>query len=150
MKKILHFVNYFWIFFRKGFFPGVLVVAYKIEKGRLQLLLVKNDKKNVVTFPSGFVDSGESYKEAASRELYEETGYNTNALHPTSINYSFRHKNLPFKLKVIQKVFTVKLKPREYNGLKTYFAWYNFNLARNILSYPELKEILDKVKPNLE
>ena len=53
------------------------VVLFTFQREQLHILLIKRRNppfQGMWAFPGGFVESGESLEDAASRELYEETG----------------------------------------------------------------------------
>jgi len=63
--------------------PGIYspVVASSVVGGyEGKVLLVFNRKRQCWEFPSGGIEQGESLKECASRELYEESGQSVNTL----------------------------------------------------------------------
>ena len=64
---------------KKSEHGGVEIIPILIKNGRKYLVLIKNFRYPIsrycIEFPSGIVDPGESVKEAAFRELREETGY---------------------------------------------------------------------------
>ncbi|MBQ2793446.1 MAG: NUDIX domain-containing protein [Clostridia bacterium] len=52
------------------------VVVFKRERGKLKYLVIKS-LTGVFGFPKGHIEAGESEKEAAVREVLEETGITT-------------------------------------------------------------------------
>ena len=51
------------------------VVVYRVRKGRVEFLLVsRNSDPDQFVLPGGHIDPGESPKQAALRECYEESG----------------------------------------------------------------------------
>ncbi|MCS7203826.1 MAG: NUDIX hydrolase [Thermodesulfovibrio sp.] len=49
-------------------------VVYKCEKDQLKILIIATKDKTVWSFPKGLIEEGEDEKEAALREIKEETG----------------------------------------------------------------------------
>lgn len=91
--------------------------------GEILLLLRKKDRRegNTWGLPAGGVESSETYKDAAIRELYEETGYNAT---PKKIKFVKEYKlALPEKKLIfqtykitLQEKFEVKLKENEHQA----------------------------------
>lgn len=84
MTQVLHQTKYLslvedqgWVYAKR---PGAGVVAVVAFPGNDQFLLVEQRRRPVgncpvIELPAGLVDPGETYLEAAQRELLEETGY---------------------------------------------------------------------------
>jgi len=49
-------------------------VVYKFNKGQLNILLIATQKGKIWALPKGIVEKGEDPKDAALREIKEETG----------------------------------------------------------------------------
>lgn len=66
--------------------------VFAIDKKEKKILAVKRRRNpNVVCFPGGKVDEGETFFEAAVRELLEETGYSTDLSNYTLISKGVFH-----------------------------------------------------------
>lgn len=52
----------------------VQVIPYNIHNGIVRVLMVHSTENNVLVFPKGTIKKKETIFEAASRELYEESG----------------------------------------------------------------------------
>ncbi|MDR3049188.1 MAG: NUDIX domain-containing protein [Elusimicrobiota bacterium] len=57
---------------KKEFSCGAIV--YKKEGGKILFLIVHSKRNNEWGFPKGHIEKGESEKETAKREIFEETG----------------------------------------------------------------------------
>ena len=57
---------------KKEFSAGAVI--FREEKGRILFLLIYSARNRVWGFPKGHVEAGESEKDAAKREIKEETG----------------------------------------------------------------------------
>lgn len=76
MRAVLHRVVRFTWFFRPKIVLGTRVLA--IEDGKV--LLVRMTYMNDWYLPGGAVDPGETMRQAAARELFEETGVRAKSL----------------------------------------------------------------------
>lgn len=98
-------------------------------------------------FPKGIIEAGESEKEAAIREVYEETGISKivfveNFLE--KIDYFFRRKE-----KTIHKEVVYFLAETDETSVKLSFehseyTWLRFEEALNQLSFENVKTVLKK------
>jgi diadenosine hexaphosphate hydrolase (ATP-forming) len=106
--------------------------------------------KKVWTFPKGHIEKNEDPKNAALREVLEETGVECRIINEKEFyisEYSFyRGKNFIHKtvrwylmkpVRITEKIAT----PDEINEIK----WLSFNEALNILEYKSDKEIIEKI-----
>jgi ADP-ribose pyrophosphatase YjhB (NUDIX family) len=69
------------------------------------LLLVKERSDGLWTLPGGWVDIGESPSEAAVREIYEESGYQTRAIKLLGVYDRKKHNPHPPSLYDVYKLF---------------------------------------------
>ena len=106
--------------------------------------------KKVWTFPKGHIEKNEDPKNAALREVLEETGVECRIIDEKEFyisEYSFYrgktfiHKTVKWylmkPLRITDKIAT----PNEINEIK----WLSFNEALNILEYKSDKEIIEKI-----
>jgi diadenosine hexaphosphate hydrolase (ATP-forming) len=106
--------------------------------------------KKVWTFPKGHIEKNEDPKNAALREVLEETGVECRIINEKEFyisEYSFYrgktfiHKTVRWYLmkpvRITEKIAT----PDEINEIK----WLSFNEALNILEYKSDKEIIEKI-----
>jgi diadenosine hexaphosphate hydrolase (ATP-forming) len=106
--------------------------------------------KKVWTFPKGHIEKNEDPKNAALREVLEETGVECRIIDEKEFyisEYSFYrgktfiHKTVRWYLmkpvRITEKIAT----PDEINEIK----WLSFNEALNILEYKSDKEIIEKI-----
>ncbi|AIQ14297.1 NUDIX hydrolase [Paenibacillus durus] len=63
-------------------------VAYSLitKENKTKILMVKNKDNNSWTLPGGAVEKGETLKQAAIREVKEETGYEVNVFGIVAVN----------------------------------------------------------------
>jgi ADP-ribose pyrophosphatase YjhB (NUDIX family) len=119
------------------------------KNGKVLLIRMKTVAGKLVwTFPKGHLEKNERPRDAALREVTEESGYECSVRSPLSlIRYSFfRGKN-----KVRKRVRWYwmapgrrvgKPDPKEIYGMK----WLSFTRAKDILKYPADFRLIDKVQ----
>jgi len=93
---------------------GVLICAYFLPKNSTTpLYLIVKQRHGLWSIPSGGKETGETYKEAAIRELEEETGIKEAILIKTDITNEF---NYDMKTKGKQEVYYTKVTSMELPG----------------------------------
>ena len=72
------------------FYLKYLINVLLAKVSDTDLLVAQNRVDNIISleFPSGYIESGESYIKASSRELLDETGYITDSLYFMDSYYS--------------------------------------------------------------
>jgi 8-oxo-dGTP pyrophosphatase MutT (NUDIX family) len=106
--------------------------------------------KKVWTFPKGHIEKNEDPKNAALREVLEETGVECRIIDEKEFyisEYSFYrgktfiHKTVRWYLMKPVRITDKIATPDEINEIK----WLSFNEALNILEYKSDKEIIEKI-----
>lgn len=107
--------------------------------GKVLLVQVKNlEGKIVWTFPKGHLETGESWRDAALREVEEETGWTCRSLGLLSnVTYRFKRKGRP----VFKRVRWYRMEPVEKTGQPDAdeirrTKWVDAGRAATALSYP--------------
>ncbi|MGO1266073.1 MAG: NUDIX hydrolase [Microbacterium gubbeenense] len=120
-------------------------VVWRREADELQLLLVHRKKFRDVSFPKGKLDPGETFAEAAVREIEEETGIRS-ALGP-SLGVVTYH--LPSGREKVVEYWSVGASPEQIaastftpNKEIEALEWVALDDARDRLSYPVDREVL--------
>ena len=123
------------------------------REGKALLFLLLNYGWGHWGFPKGNIEAGETEKEAAIREVEEETGFNSYRFidkFREGIDYFYRkqgekvHKEVLYFLAKTEER-TVRLS-YEHQGYK----WLEFSQALNQLTYDNDKKILMKAKKLIE
>ena len=135
--------------------PGKLASAAMIIRWNDSYLMIKDDYKEAMTFPSGIVDPSESAKHAAIRETQEEVGFDLPAaavefysVAYISETYGFNDRFHFYFIVEIDDVIsdTMKLAP----GIE-YHKWVSSSeiseLAGKRPAYTRLQEILESSEP---
>lgn len=118
------------------------------REGKVLLIRMKTLGGELVwTFPKGHLEKDETPKEAALREVEEESGFSCVVKAPLSlIRYSFVRKGR----RVSKKVRWYWMEPRrktgspdagEIHGMK----WLDFGRAKTLLRYPADFRLIDRV-----
>ncbi len=119
------------------------------DAGRLLMVKVRNlEGKELWTFPKGHIEKGETAKEAAVREVEEETGYLCEILKPFDrVQYYFQRdgeitkKTVTwFLMKPIKKVGALDTE----EILET--EWVSIEEAENRTVYKSDKQLLSRLK----
>ncbi|MEQ8674998.1 MAG: NUDIX hydrolase [Aggregatilineales bacterium] len=87
-----------------------------------QILLARRGDLNVWNLPSGRLDSGESFQDAAIREVFEETGAEVELLRPAGLYYTTRWNRLTMVF--LARMVGGELKPQSAETLENrFFTW---------------------------
>lgn len=103
-------------------FTGIIIL-----KKNGQVLLQKRDNKKTIaypnfwSFPGGSIDKGETPKEGAIRELYEETGYESKRLKLFDKFYDY-HRGKKLGIIFFWDEYDNKTKVKCYEGQKLEFV----------------------------
>ena len=120
-----------------------------LENNKVLLVQVKSMKgRKIWTFPKGHIEQGETPRQAALREVLEETGYKASIIKPLlKVRYAFTLKGR-YVRKVVQWYLMKKLgrigkhDPSEILGIN----WVSINKAKEMVEYPSDKRLLELVE----
>ncbi len=125
------------------------VIYRRTFRDGIKILLVKNHNGKCWTFPKGHIETGESEKQTALREIKEETGLTV------TIEPNFRQTSIyrPFGKIKKQVVFflaraneaAVNVQPSEID----YYLWVDLDDAMKLCSHENDTKILLEVKKRL-
>lgn len=126
------------------------VVYRQSEHGIEYLLLESQNKGHFWGFPKGHVEGQETLKETASREIKEETQLSL----PINTSFSvYTEYDLPNGNRKQMTLYTAELTDQEDIHLQAAeiknCGWFNYQDARQRLSYDNLKALLDQVNDYL-
>ena len=130
-------------------------VIYKKEKGEVKFLLLKypseNRERDYWGLPKGHIEEGESVKEAAFRELFEETGIEKEEveINPEfrEINkYHFKHEGETIFKIVIYFLAETKKETIKVSHEHTDFKWANLDQAMKLMPFKNTREIVKEAK----
>ena len=123
------------------------------QNGIWQTFLVKNKSGNHWGFPKGHANLSETQKEAALRELKEETNLSVLRFlseEPLVEQYSFKRDSNPVAKKVyyylVEVSFAAKITSDEILDGK----WVEISKAKDLITYDASKEIANQVEIFLE
>ncbi|WP_251545632.1 bis(5'-nucleosyl)-tetraphosphatase [Limosilactobacillus caecicola] len=126
-------------------------VVYRIKNNELQYLLLESTNQgNFWGFPKGHVEGEESLAETAHREIKEETSLDLPI--DTSFNVyteydlpNGNHKQMTLYTAQLPDTHDLHLQAAEIKNA----GWFNYDQARQRLTYNNLKELLDKAHAHL-
>lgn len=125
-----------------------------LKDGQVLLVLMRNLKGGVWTYPKGHLEKGETTHSAAIREVFEETGYRCELISKKEIyisKYSF-YRNGKYTKK---KVYWYRMRPlSQFEGIQTpeeiiETAWVTFKEAAKLLFYNSDLKILKLTQKKL-
>lgn len=120
-------------------------IVYIVENKKVQFLLIQSSVGGHWGFPKGHVEENETEEQTALREIYEETGLQTELTGEfrEEIKYSISEsidKQVIFFL-AESKVKIVNILLSEVKD----FKWVEYTDAINLLSFENMKDILSRV-----
>lgn len=123
------------------------VIPYRLEQGKIEILLVSSRKKKRWVIPKGIVEPDLTPQDSAAKEALEEGGILGEVL-PESIG-TYTYEKWGGVCRVV--VFLLKVTSLEANWLENYRErqWFSLPEARKRLDEAELKNILLKVGDRL-
>lgn len=97
-------------------------------------------------FPKGKLEPGESYRQAAHRELEEETGLSAEIItgFQESLTYTFKERGKLIKKTVTFFVGTTEEQPIRLSREHTGYLWLPYEKAYEKLTYQNAKDLLQK------
>ncbi|MBC8163093.1 MAG: NUDIX hydrolase [Roseiflexaceae bacterium] len=130
--------------------PPVLAVGGVVyrttERSQLELLLLRK-RGGFWTLPKGHVEAGESYADAAKREIREETGITADiGQHICSVSYIVLKQGRPRT-----KIVTYYLMPAQFGRLQpdkneqiVRLKWFPYDEALRRIKRPRVREIAEQ------
>jgi len=122
-----------------------------VDKDKVLIVKTKNLKgEEVYTFPKGHIEKGERAEETAIREVYEETGYKCRIIKPLEkvVYWFYRDKQ---RVKKEVRWFLMEpegIPPTMHDKEIIGVIWMDIRKARDVLSYPSDKKLIDKISNN--
>jgi len=123
------------------------VIPYRLEQGKIEILLVSSRKKKRWVIPKGIVEPDLTPQDSAAKEALEEGGILGEVL-PESVG-TYTYEKWGGVCRVV--VFLLKVTSLEANWLEDFRErqWFSLSEARKRLDEAELKNILLKVGDRL-
>ena len=123
------------------------VIPYRLEQGKIEILLVSSRKKKRWVIPKGIIEPDLTPQDSAAKEALEEGGILGEVL-PESVG-TYTYEKWGGVCRVV--VFLLKVTSLEANWLENYRErqWFSLPEARKRLDEAELKNILLKVGDRL-
>lgn len=126
-------------------------VVYRQQNGKIEYLLLESQNKgHFWGFPKGHVEGDESLLETATREIKEETQL---TLPIDDSFHVYTEYDLPNGNRKQMTLYTAELKEGKDIHLQAEeiknSGWFDYETARQRLTYDNLKELLDQVNDQL-
>jgi 8-oxo-dGTP pyrophosphatase MutT (NUDIX family) len=123
------------------------VIPYRLEQGKIEILLVSSRKKKRWVIPKGIVEPDLTPQDSAAKEALEEGGILGEVL-PESVS-TYTYEKWGGVCRVV--VFLLKVTSLQANWLEDYRErqWFSLPEAQKRLDEAELKNILLKVGDRL-
>lgn len=126
-------------------------VVYRIVDQKIEYLLLQSmNEGNFWGFPKGHVEAGEDLLQTAHREIREETQLDVtinDQFHVTT-EYDLpngNHKKMTLYTAKLEQATDLTLQAIEIKNA----GWFDYETARNRLTYDNLKQLLDNVNTYL-
>ena len=123
------------------------VIPYRLEQGKIEILLVSSRKKKRWVIPKGIIEPDLTPQDSAAKEALEEGGILGEVL-PESVG-TYTYEKWGGVCRVV--VFLLKVTSLQANWLEDYRErqWFSLPEAQKRLEEAELKNILLKVGDHL-
>ena len=123
------------------------VIPYRLEQGKIEILLVSSRKKKRWVIPKGIIEPDLTPQDSAAKEALEEGGILGEVL-PESVG-TYTYEKWGGVCRVV--VFLLKVTSLQANWLEDYRErqWFSLPEAQKRLDEAELKNILLKVGDRL-
>ena len=110
----------------------------------LNVLLVTSGGQSTWSYPKGHIETGESARQAAIREVLEETGYEVKIMEKLEpeLTYTNEETHEPIRLSLY---LARPLQQRD--GSEEEFEWVSLEKAKQLI-YPNLRPYLDGIMPS--
>jgi phosphohistidine phosphatase len=122
------------------------VIPYRIEKGKLQVLIISSSQNNHFVIPKGIIEPGLTPQQSAEIEAFEEAGIKG----IVSLKKVGKYATIKWKAKTTVEVFSMKVKEvldeRFWSEKHRGREWVSINKAIKVLHQKELKPLLLKFK----
>ncbi|WP_428075226.1 NUDIX hydrolase [Candidatus Avelusimicrobium luingense] len=123
-----------------------------LDGKKVLLVQVKNMKgKKIWTFPKGHIEAGETPRQAALREVLEETGYRASIIYPMiRVHYAFTLQGNYIK-KMVQWYLMKKLGRIGKHDASEIIAirWVSLPKAHELVQYPSDIRLLDMLMSSM-
>lgn len=121
-------------------------IIYRLGKDDTVEILLIQDAKNRWTIPKGHIEEGETAKQAAEREVGEETGLQKMAILGWLGKIHFRYRRQQSLVLMTTEIFLIRaegdtddIKPEEWmNGIK----WFAANDALDKIEYEDISKLI--------
>lgn len=124
----------------------VLMFVWRQRRGRKEFLLLYRKEQNDCVVPTGRLEENESLEEAVRREIFEELGVKPKNI--VDLNFQTTVKIKQGRVLSEEHAFLVEIPCQEVKFLeyKAKVAWYSLEDLAKVLTYPNQKEVVEKIQ----
>lgn len=131
------------------------VILYRVGRGGQREYLLLRHREGHWDFPKGRIEREEDLREAACRELREETGIGAEGVKLAQgfqglIEYSFNRDGKPVHKRVIYFLGETDRGEVKLSGEHRDFIWLSYEEALRQLTYEDSRELLRRAEAFLE
>ncbi|MFP3952704.1 MAG: bis(5'-nucleosyl)-tetraphosphatase [Candidatus Bipolaricaulota bacterium] len=128
------------------------VISFRVSSGERKYLLLKHANGGHWSFPKGHVEPGEGRREAAVRELHEETGLSISSFVRSfreESRYSYTRCKKRINKLVIYFLADVSTEDVELSGEHLDYSWKVYERALDRLTYENDRNLLNRAESRL-
>jgi len=129
------------------------IITFRCSSGKVEYLLLKHANGGHWSFPKGHLEEGEGTKEAALRELREETGLAVKSFSrgfEERTHYSFERDGLSVAKTVVYYLARAESGSSiELSAEHLDYRWLDYRSAREVVTYENDRQLLDAAAKKL-
>ena len=119
------------------------VIPYRIEKGRMQILLIGSSKRNHWVVPKGIHEPGLSAQKSAAKEAYEEAGIRGTVNRPLLGKYKYDKWGASCEVEVYAMRVSEVLPDSEWEEIHRGRQWVSTEQALELVKEPMMRPMIE-------
>jgi phosphohistidine phosphatase len=118
------------------------VIPYRINNGRLEILLIRSSKNKHWVVPKGIADPGHTLQDSAAKEAWEEAGVEGDVANEALGTYDYAKWGATCTVSVYPMKVTRQLPDNEWQERHRNRQWVAAGEAADLLKQPELEPMV--------